>query len=367
MGIPTDIFFDPAIAANTGTGTIGDPYGDLQDGTSKVTWDTSNGNWINIKAGTDEVMTAPWELDSHRVASNAAPIGLRGYTSTAGDGGIGGISGGGSVAIYNEADSYVQFQDLHLHNCGAADILKVGGFGSNVNNVELDNTTGDALVVNANASGVFLIGLNIHNVAGKGISSSGTQSQFFAFGCYLKNGANKFSAAIEVPRTASACHNIISIDGASDGIITGSYASQIAQNSILSAGGTGKGIRHTQAVSGAAVGNLVAGFSGVGGRGFDLHEDLSTVGLNAAYDNTTEFVVSVFSKVNLGDNETLISSPFAKSGSDTFANRLVYFAPLEVGNVWGGAINGLDKGAVQHAGAGGGIVTGSVFGGLGIQ
>jgi hypothetical protein len=38
------------------------------------------------------------------------------------------------------------------------------------------------------------------------------------------------------------------------------------------------------------------------------------------------------------DNESLGATPFAKSGSDTFANRFVYFAPADTGNVYGGAI-----------------------------
>ena len=53
----------------------------------------------------------------------------------------------------------------------------------------------------------------------------------------------------------------------------------------------------------------------------------------------------------VNDNETLSATPFDKSGSDTFANRYTYFAPVDTGNVRGGAYPSAarrDKGAVQH-------------------
>jgi hypothetical protein len=50
-----DIYVDPSINANTGTGTIGDPYGDLQYAITSTTQGTS-GDQFNIKSGTAEVM-----------------------------------------------------------------------------------------------------------------------------------------------------------------------------------------------------------------------------------------------------------------------------------------------------------------------
>lgn len=55
----------------------------------------------------------------------------------------------------------------------------------------------------------------------------------------------------------------------------------------------------------------------------------------------------------INTQEVLSQSPFAKVGDDTWENRFVYFAPVDTGNVWGGAYVGngnLDLGAVQSAG-----------------
>jgi hypothetical protein len=75
-------------------------------------------------------------------------------------------------------------------------------------------------------------------------------------------------------------------------------------------------------------------------------------GYNGMYNNATDYSGSVDIIQALGDNESLGSSPFAKSGADTVANRFAYFEPADVGNVRGGAYPSgcrLDKGAVQHA------------------
>jgi hypothetical protein len=80
-------------------------------------------------------------------------------------------------------------------------------------------------------------------------------------------------------------------------------------------------------------------------------------GYNGMYNNATDYSGSVDIIQALGDNESLGSSPFAKSGADTFANRFTYFEPADVGNVRGGAHPSgcrLDKGAVQHADPAGG-------------
>jgi hypothetical protein len=84
--------------------------------------------------------------------------------------------------------------------------------------------------------------------------------------------------------------------------------------------------------------------------------DLGVYGGNGFFNNTTQATFDI-AHLDLGDNETLASTPFAKSGADTFANRATYFAPLDVGNVRGGAYPTalrLDKGAVQHADPAGG-------------
>lgn len=124
MGTPTDYYVDPSIAGNSGSGTIGDPYGDLQHALDSVTRDSTNGDQFNIKAGTDEILSAALDLSTYGTPSKSARVFFRGYTTSKGDGGIGGISGGGSVAILAATVQYITWRDMHLHNCGSADIVQ---------------------------------------------------------------------------------------------------------------------------------------------------------------------------------------------------------------------------------------------------
>jgi hypothetical protein len=58
MAAPTDSFIDPSIAGNSGSGTIGDPWGDCQHALDTVTRDATDGDRMCIKEGTDEIHTA---------------------------------------------------------------------------------------------------------------------------------------------------------------------------------------------------------------------------------------------------------------------------------------------------------------------
>lgn len=104
LAVPDEIYVDPAINANSGTGTIGDPYGDVQ-----YALDTLNhggdGARINVKAGTAEVLAAGGlSLDAHFTTNGAPgatePIIIEGYTSAAGDGGIAEFTGTANSAAF---------------------------------------------------------------------------------------------------------------------------------------------------------------------------------------------------------------------------------------------------------------------------
>ena len=47
----TEIYVDPAINADSGTGTIGDPFGDLEYAIKQTTFDTTNGTRVKISIG----------------------------------------------------------------------------------------------------------------------------------------------------------------------------------------------------------------------------------------------------------------------------------------------------------------------------
>ncbi len=368
MGTPTQYFVDPSLGSDTGNGTVGTPWGRASGSVIQwaldtgITRDGTNGDQINVKAGTDDVLASPLSLASYGTPGDGEPLIFRGYTSAGNDGGVGGISGNNSVAII-AIINYVQFVDLHLHDCGSADIVPLG-LGGAVLQCEVDETTGSGIVIGGARCSVERN--NTHNCGTYGIYDNGgsTSAAKILFN-YLKNGANDFVDAIRLFGGGSVCErNIISVDGSTNGIVLSDENIVISHNSILSSSGTGKGIvagTGTPKEAVTLINNLVEGFIGAGGVGIDdggNGDNGHIIGNNAAFNNTTDFSLTTGEyALSLGDNEALGATPYDKSGSNTFANRFTYFAPVDTGNVRGGAYpsgSRLDKGAVQHADPAGG-------------
>lgn len=333
----TEIYVDPSIAGDSGAGTIGDPYGDLEYAIEQTTFDTSNGTRVNIKAGTDEVLAANLATAFADTGTSVAWVPVKagphaifqGYTSAADDGGKGGISGGGSVPVFESGTlDGVQFIDLHLHNCGANYII-AGDDGCSVIACELDNATGNRAVdLDEDA---YVADNYIHNVSDFGV--------VILSGVIERNiiivGTNKFTFGIRADGSDPCIirKNIISVDGTGTGIDADNTA-WIDDNSIYSAGGSGTGIL-LAAISfcRSITNNVVEGFSS-SGTGIDV--DLSTAvllryGGNAVYDCATAYTTPVRNYSSLGDNETLTASPFTDAANGNFS-------PVDTGNVKEGSL-----------------------------
>lgn len=338
-------YIDPAINANSGTGTIGDPYGDLQYALDTEVLDTAAGNQFNIKAGTDEIMTAPMDFSTLGTFSVSRRLIFRGYTAAANDGGIGGISGNGSVSIVSTSSDGMAFIDLHCHNSGSTTILAPD---RNVLllNCEFDNTSGSGVVC-SNYS--VCHNCYFHDIGNIGLDDGPTS---LISNSFFENGTKSFVRAVS---TGGHCRNLaISIDGASDGILMANGGT-VENCSILSNGGTGNGIRASGAPNNIC-GNIIEGFSGSGGYGinFDASDDPWLVALNAFFNCDTELDTVTDGYTEFADNESLAASAFSKSGTLSWANWKTYFAPVAGGNVLGGMATGQDKGAIQSVGGGSG-------------
>lgn len=338
-------YVDPSLGTDSGDGTVGSPWGRVSGSVVQhALYTITQGaigdiDQINIKEGTDDVLSAALDFTTYGTPSNTIGLILRGYTSAANDGGVGGISGGGSVGIVETATlDFVQFIHLHLHNCGTTAVLNLDD-GCTIQECEIDNTTSTGISA---GSSTLARGNHIHNCGGNGIIVDGNSVVMHN---YLKNGTNDFANAIRLQIAGSTVFgNIISIDGASNGIFLNNETQLIHGNSILSAGGTGSGIEFKNGAetrNTSIFNNLIEGFSGTGGIGLNMspptNYKANAIANNALYNNTTNYSLAA-SNTYENDNETLTGSPFAKSGSDTFANRYTYFAPADEGNVLGGAL-----------------------------
>jgi len=369
MGAPSETYVDPSIAANSGTGTIGDPYGDLQYALDTMTRDATNGDRINIKSGTAEILTGTISLASYGGPTSTAGLIFQGYDSVAGDGGIGVLDGnGGNFTCCTNTTAHFH-KHMRFTNTGSAVCVRLGFYCKMVE-CEADNSTGGGIDLTGNFNAA--IKCYVHNVGGVGIEGG------MIHGCYIANGTNKVTNAISLDAPGLAAFNIINIDGSSNGITAGNPDFAIG-NSVLSSAGTGYGI---DAIGGFTFAhmrnNLVEGFSGTGGKGFLMSGDTWGLDYSGAFNNFTNYSGAA-DDILIDDNETLVASPFAKTGSlptdftsaSFWSDLYAYFAPVDTGNVYSGFPVGSNqtKGAVGQpvgGGAGGGLLrvnmNGNVFG-----
>jgi len=321
----TEVYVDPSIDADTGTGTVGDPYGDLQHAMDTASLGT-DGTRFNIKAGTSEVLTAALDWSTHGTLTTQQPMVIQGYTAAAGDGGIGVIDGDATYAVISAGANYVAFRDMHLTNTGSEDIVDASSTSPAFFNVEFSDSTGYGIEA-VNAVSGLIDSCYFHDL-GNGIRA---KSSWDITNCHFANdGTTDMGTCITITYyngTIEGC--TFSVDGTTDAIAMGRDAMRINACSFLTTG-TGDAITgtnyHNQRISNC----LFEGWN----KGI---EDIDTVFTyyynNSFYDCTTNIAGSYVDMMDDSGNEQLDGSPFAKSGADTFANRAAYFAPNNVGLV----------------------------------
>lgn len=350
----TEIYVDPSINANSGTGTSGDPYGDLQYCLDNATRDATNGTRINIKAGTAEVLTASLSFATFGNSALGTPTFIQGYTTTAGDGGIGEISGAGSYSICNSiTDDALYFVDMKLHNSGSNTLFTLDDYAVFVN-CELYNC-GAVL-----DTGKYLICQNCIFRDFTGIAVDVDQSPSTIRGCFF-DATNASYAGATVIRLSggNCCFNTLLIkSGSSNGIETGSiFGGQVfSHNSIYSNAGTGTGLYVNSTSYGTEIANnAVQGFSGTGGKGFNFNSQnyFNAFNYNIAYNNATNYANSN-DRQGLINNETASANLFADAGNADYTNYITKFAPEDVEGMLTGGAGGVFKGAVPPASSGGG-------------
>lgn len=306
-----EYYVDPSIDANSGAGTIGDPYGDLQYALNQITRDSADGDRINIKAGTAEVTTAVLDFTSYGTPDATAPIIFQGYTSAADDGGIGEIDGnGGNYPIIDDSTiDGVHLIDLKIGNCGNERVIYVDRYCL-ISHCEIYG--GDQTLVEA-GTGSTITYCRVHNGGGTGIEGFGLIAHNYVY----NSGSRTLTIGIENDNRAS--FNIVSVSGSATGIKnedSTSIGKTFTYNSIYSNGGTGTGL-YLQNRSAYAVGNVVSGFSGTGGIGIDEAQEFNMVQYNYVYNCATAFS-DTDDRIKGVGNETLTDAPFVDAANGDF-------------------------------------------------
>ena len=365
----TETYVDPAIAGNSGTGTIGDPYGDLQYALDTMTRDSTNGDRLNIKAGTAEVMASAITLATYGTPTAAAPLVFQGYTAAAGDGGIGEINNGGAnVSVIDLAStSNISFFDMKLGNTGTALVVRIAS-NCVMMNCEVHTSTGYGVVINSGAS---VIRCKITTQGGVGIQfvNGGAMLGTYVAGSY-SSGAVYFQGA------GVAYGNIFSLTGAGRGLILNAnvVSMSIMNNSFYAVSGTGIGLRYDTINLKVTLvaNNIFTGFSGTGGVAVSggSTKAIYLSAKNAYYNNATN-KSNVVIYTDLGDI-TLTNAPFTNPGSGDFSIAAVAKAELQAQG-WPSSFLGistnqyLDPGAAQiqiPAASGGLLVHPGMSGGM---
>lgn len=346
----TDYYVDPAINANSGTGTIGDPFGDLQYGLDTVTRNSTDGDRFNVKAGTSEVLGSALSLATYGTPAVGAPLVIQGYTSTQGDGGIGEISAGGSnVSIYdNTGIASLYFVDMKMGNCGNARILRMAG-PSHLVNCEIHTTTNAEAVRITSASSV--VHCRFHTLGTIGLVLQGGGS---LYSCYFSGDYS--AGAVYFQNAGTAWGNIFSLTSGGRGIVLDSAGGNtvVLNNSFYAVSGTGIGLRFdgTTIIVPLFANNIFTGFSGAGGSavtGGATRKILISAN-NAYYNNTTNKTSTVI-LYDLGD-VTLTNAPFTNAAGGDFSIATAAKAELQAQG-WPSTFNGistnqfLDPGAAQ--------------------
>ena len=334
----TQTYVDPSINANSGTGTVGDPYGDLQYALDTMTRDSTDGDQINIKAGTAEVLTGSLDFTTYGTPSSTAALSFSGYTSSENDGGIGSIDGDGSYKIAS-LPNYSMMKDLELFNSGSNQIISGNAYAS-LTNCELHTQSGGSY----SFYNITLYGCHLHDM-----SSNYGCGAVNCFGCgFFDVGIYLFTGYAAVRNVFVRTTTGYTIFGHNQGRF------DCVGNTLLCNGG--EGLRFTGGSSGSRItDNLIEGTS----KGIYLESgNAALVFANAVYNSSVADYDIGSAPFGINLNESLSASPFEKTGALTWPNAKAYFAPANVGNVRTGAISNFDgvKGAinVQPTSGGGG-------------
>lgn len=356
----TETYVDPAIAANSGTGTSVDPYGDLQYALDTMTRDATNGDRLNIKAGTAEVMASAISLATYGTPTAAAPLVIQGYTSAAGDGGIGEINNGGAnVSVFNSSTlDHIHFIDMKLGNTGTAQIVRTDDYSVFVNVEFHASSAAGAVQVDANAQ--------FHRCR---FTATGNNMVFTGTGaridhCYFSYGVAS-SQALVLASNSTLTNSIFSLTGSASGVSVSGDTPVVIGNSFYASAGTGAAIKAAATLL-SVKNNIITGFSGVGGKGIALTSGLfAFLGANAYYNNTTneDSIVAIYAAANI----TLTNAPFTNAGGGDFSIATAAKTELQ-SQGWPSSFLGistnqyLDPGAAQIQPSSGGAF--AVMGGL---
>lgn len=378
---------DPAVGNLTdvkctqhdGTTTL--PWRSLQGAFDLLTRNATDGNQVNLKAGTAQVNAAALDLTTFIAGgalSSDAPLIIRGYTTTANDGGIGEIDCGGATMFAATTYDCVVLINLEIHSAGNNNCLTLDA-NCLVYRCEIhkgaSSPVAKALLYFRGAS-CAAIGNYLHD-AGTGAGYYIAGSTLLAVGNYIEMGAMGYRA-INWLSSSTITGNIV-LGGGSETIYGYAGTTTITNNIVYGSASTGRGIKLREAQPASLIANnIIAGFSGAGGVGIEVLDNAPMIGHNAFYNNTANYVLGDMTFIDLTANDVaLAADPFTDAANGDFSLTAAAKAaladkgfPVQYLGAHANTAPHITIGAIQQAlatgGGGGGPVLGSrIIRGLG--
>lgn len=338
------------------TGTALLPFRSIQGALDIIIRDATNGDQINVKTGTAQVNQAALTLAIYGTPTTAAPLVIRGYTTSASDGGIGEINCNG-VTLWAGAYQCVILADLDLHDFGDNHGVSTGAFCVFFRckiHKGASTPSGKFLITTGGASNLICNCYLYDPGAG---TSRGLNGGQYAINNYINMGTASTGNAIV--NTLVCIGNIIVCGNTSQNGINSSGAEMCFGNTLYnSAAGTSFGVSQGNAQWGVCLNNYIEGWSGVGGIGIK-NTIVGLVGYNGLYNNTNPYTQTHPPVIDLSANDVVpLSSPLTSPATGDFSVSTVLKAKGFPVSFLGSITNDyVDIGAAQRQEPAGGAVS----------
>jgi len=297
---------------STGNGTIGNPWATVQWALNHITRDAVNGDQINVRAGGTDTLGAALTLATYGTPTAAVPLVIRGYASTANDGGQGVISGGGSVGLFGSTCANTYVVDMRLTNTGAVALPINPSADMYLIQCTWDTSTRNGpLATSTHFQGCLLYG----HIGGSSVIINNSDREMHGCTAYdftgiLTQGSQFFGNVVDCRYAVGT----VALNSARNcQIIGNTILGNGNTGAAITAGGTSANILHL------ITNNIVVGFSGVGGRGIVTRAYALRAGHNAFYNNTANYSLTGDTLLDLTANDVqLAADPFVDAAGGNF-------------------------------------------------
>lgn len=308
----------------TGDGTIGTPWKTLQKAFDTLTRNATDGNQVNLKAGTAHANAAALDLATFIAGgalANSAPLIIRGYTSAANDGGIAEIDCNGATMWAATSYDYIVFIDLKMHNFGNTDGIYLD---DDITFLRCEVYKGassptDKRLIRAD-SRCRVIGCYIHDNGAGGAYGVSLGVNSLAYGNYMAQGTASGGIGIYMDGGVALSNIVLCGAVAQYGISIATGGIAVGNICYNTTAGTAVGLSCPSShVANLAMNNIVVGWSGAGGRGIEV-ANVGALGYNAFYNNTTPVSVTDQKFLDLTALDvTLAADPFTSAATGDFS------------------------------------------------